>query len=132
MIPDRAQSMPSCHGVLLVDDDEPVRRVIIQVLSEAGFAVATASNGAEALSHLHASNVPPCLILLDLMMPVMDGRTFREEQMKDPLLAQIPVVVLTADINVDQIAAAMNVAGGVAKPFRLDVLLDQVARFCRP
>jgi CheY-like chemotaxis protein len=71
------------------------------------------------------------VILLDLMMPVMDGRAFREEQLRDPALAEVPVVVLTADGR----AAAhrtsnRDVAPRLAKPIRLDTLLNVIADYC--
>ncbi|MBK9263689.1 MAG: response regulator [Polyangiaceae bacterium] len=121
-----------CHGVLLVEDDEAIRLAIADALLDEGFVVETACNGAEALDHLRRRSKLPCVVLLDLMMPIMDGRQFRAEQEKDPVLSQIPVVVLTADASAERKAAELNAAAGIAKPLRLATLLDHVDRFCRP
>jgi CheY-like chemotaxis protein len=123
--------MDACHGVLLVEDDGDIRECVAEVLEEEGYAVASVGNGREALDHLRSeAQLPPCLIILDLMMPVMDGWQFRLEQLKDPLLASIPVVVLTADGNALSNASAMHAAGALTKPVRLEHLLGEVARHC--
>jgi len=72
----------------------------------------------------------PCLILLDLMMPVMDGWTFRFEQRRDPALADIPVAVLTVTIDPEKEAARMAAVAGLQKPLELGALLDLVAQHC--
>ncbi len=115
--------------VLLVDDDEGIREAISEVLTDAGHEVATASNGREALDWLARGN-EPCLILLDLMMPVMDGRQFRAAQRADPRLAGIPVVVITAGGDRGK-QNDMAVQGWLGKPVELDTLLDSVHRHCR-
>jgi CheY-like chemotaxis protein len=120
------------HRVLVVDDDADIRETVIEVLEEHGHAAIGAANGNEALAHLRANADQPCLILLDLMMPVMDGRTFREEQLKDPALSPIPVVVISAFRDVVDTASQMNVAGHVKKPISLDDLVSLVDRYCVP
>ena len=84
------------HTVLVVEDDLDIRQALMEILDEHGFAALGARDGAEALDLLSRATELPCLILLDLMMPVMDGASFREAQRKDPRLASIPVVVLSA------------------------------------
>jgi len=94
----------NCHGkphdetnhlILVVDDDEDLRESFAGVLEDAGYEAASAGNGREALDFLRSSP-PPCLVLLDLMMPVMDGLSFITEKEADSELANIPVVVITA------------------------------------
>ena len=94
--------------------------------------MATASNGRQALDWLHQCPSHPCVILLDLMMPVMDGRTFREEQLRDPVLADVPVVVLSADGRAAQRTAIRDVTRRLAKPIRLGTLLEVIAGYCGP
>ena len=81
--------------VLLVDDDEAIREALTELLVCEGFAVHPAQNGKEALDWLHR-NGGPCVVVLDLMMPVMDGRTFLGIRRADPSLSKIPVLVATA------------------------------------
>jgi CheY-like chemotaxis protein len=121
-----------CQGVLVVDDDDAIRMAVSQALREEGYEVATASNGRQALDWLHQCHRPPCVILLDLMMPVMDGLAFREEQLRDPVLAGVPVVVLTADGRAAQRPAIRDVTRRLAKPIRLGALLDVIASYCGP
>lgn len=121
---------PMSHHVLVVDDDPDIREAMIEVLEENGHAATGAANGNEALAQLRASAIHPCLILLDLMMPVMDGRAFREEQLRDPALSPIPVIVISAFRDVAQTAAQMQVATYVKKPVSLQDLVQLVERFC--
>ena len=114
---------------LIVEDDGDIRDSLTQILREEGYAVTGVANGQEALDHLHRAG-PSDLILLDLMMPVMDGWQFRIRQQEDPDLAAIPVVVLSADGNVRRKAEALGAQGALAKPFDLDSLLDAVTRLC--
>ena len=120
-----------CSGVLVVDDDESIRRAVAQALREAGYEVTTASDGRQALELLRQRDPLPCVIVLDLMMPIMDGKAFREAQLQDPALADVPVVVLTADGR----AAALqpspsDAAPRLAKPIRLEALLNVIAEYC--
>lgn len=114
--------------VLIVDDDPDIRDVLDNLLSIYGYRVATAENGADALDKLRRGE-DPCLILLDLMMPVMDGIQFREAQLSDPALAAIPVVLVSAGGDLAAKAAAVG-AEGLTKPVDMDVLLKTVNRFC--
>ena len=116
--------------ILVVDDDGDVREALSSVLESEGYDVVTAINGADALAHLRAATTTPCVILLDLMMPVMDGFRFRSEQTSDLALSAIPVILLTADGNAQQKAATLGTAGFLKKPVDLDVLLDAVKCHC--
>jgi len=114
--------------VLVVEDDPAIREYIAFVLDDAGYAQAWAANGQEALAYLR-SHPAPVLILLDLMMPIMDGRAFRAEQQRDPALAGIPVVMLTASTNGDTSARELGVAGYIPKPMLPDQIVATVARY---
>ena len=116
-------------AILVVEDDAVTREAMTLILREDGYSVASAANGQEALSHLRHSHRPH-LILLDLMMPVMNGMEFRKEQQKDPALKNIPVVVVSADGNVPQKAASIGVTDYLLKPVDIDVLLNTVRRYC--
>ena len=86
--------MTDSAEILVVEDHADLRDMLVVLLESEGFAVRTAVNGAEALKRLEETR--PSLILLDLMMPVMDGREFRHAQLNDPQLAAIPTVLITA------------------------------------
>jgi CheY-like chemotaxis protein len=117
------------HPVLVVEDDADIRDAMVGILESAGYAVCAASHGADALAQLQAGN-RPCIILLDLMMPVMDGWTFGEEKEKDPSLAEIPVVVVSAVSQHDPRNARMRAVDHLSKPLNIDKLLATVERFC--
>jgi CheY-like chemotaxis protein len=114
---------------MVVEDDFGIRETLRELLEDEGFAVSWAANGQDALARLAAGD-PPRLILLDLMMPVMDGVEFRSVQQRDPRLSQIPVVVISAENGLEQTASTMAVEGFLAKPFELDALLATVERYC--
>jgi CheY-like chemotaxis protein len=118
------------HRILVVDDDIEIRETIIEVLEEAGYKAVGAADGIEALAQLRDPADAWCVVLLDLMMPNMDGRTFRAEQLQDPALSPIPVVIVSAMADVDQAAADLQVAAHVTKPVPLARLVDIVDRFC--
>jgi CheY-like chemotaxis protein len=116
--------------VLVVDDDKAIRESLAELIEEEGYAVITATNGRDALAKLRADPPRrPCLILLDLMMPVMNGPEFYREQQNDPDLSSIPVVVISADGNVSTKAKPF---GGefLAKPIRFDTVLKTIERHC--
>jgi len=114
--------------VLVVDDDADICEVIQAILEVHGYHVVTARDGAEALAQLRGG-VRPCLIILDLMMPNMNGFQFRQEQQRDPTFRAIPVTVLSGDGRAEAKAAALGVEG-LRKPVALEVLLDAVRRSC--
>lgn len=119
--------------ILVVEDDFDIRDTLAQILEAEGYIVSGAANGLEALELLRRDGAgAPALILLDLMMPVMNGWQFRAEQLQDPKLASIPVVVISADASVHQKAASIEAAGFLKKPVQLDTLLETVGRFAQP
>lgn len=123
--------MAARHTVLVVDDDDELRQSFVDVLEDHGFTAPSARDGAEALAMLRRLAEPPCVVLLDLMMPVLDGRGFCEAQMRDPLLADLPVVVVSADRDPISRAEGMPVAGHLKKPMSPEALVAAVRRFCR-
>ncbi|MEO7095570.1 MAG: response regulator [Polyangiales bacterium] len=108
-----------------MEDDCDLREVLLDVLADAGYHAVGAANGLEALRWLREAQPLPSAILLDLMMPIMDGWHFREEQLKDPLLAAIPVATLSATRNV-----AMDDVVHLKKPVDLPSLHAFAARHC--
>jgi CheY-like chemotaxis protein len=111
--------------ILLVEDDPDIRELFAETLRQAGVQVATAENGFEALRLLRESSFVPSGILLDLMMPVMDGYAFLFERRKDPILASIPVAVVTAAprVNLAQVGPGVEI---VPKPIDAPRLLSVV------
>lgn len=120
------------RSILLVEDDLDVREATTEVLQDAGYKVVSAVHGGEALDYLRRAEELPGLILLDLMMPIMDGWQFRVEQEKDPRLATVPVVVMSAVAAGQEKARPIRPAAYLPKPVELDSLLDVAARFCGP
>jgi CheY-like chemotaxis protein len=116
-----------CGGVLVVDDDPDIRESLREVLEDEGYEVACVGNGQEALEHLKTVSPRPCVILLDLMMPVMDGWQFRKEQKKDPDIAGIPLVVITAT---GKRPVLIDAAELVMKPLDLSRLFEAIERYC--
>jgi DNA-binding response OmpR family regulator len=110
--------------VLVVDDDVDSRMLLELALSTSGYAVATAANGLDALTS--ARRQAPRLILLDLAMPVMDGFTFRTEQLRDETLASIPVICVSGRHDALRVSHRMRVAGCIPKPFDLEVVIARV------
>ena len=117
----------ACAGILVVDDDQDIRDSLREVLEDEGYEVACVSNGREALDYLKAAPTKPCVILLDLMMPVMDGWQFRKEQKQDPEIADIPLVVITAT---GKRPVLIDAAELVMKPLDLNQLFRAVERYC--
>jgi CheY-like chemotaxis protein len=118
------------ESVLIVDDDAAIRDALTTLLKDEGYYVATASNGVEALDTLRRG-LRPCAILLDLMMPVMDGWDFRAVQRQDPVLSQIPVIVVTAaGFRTDTIVDQFGAVECVHKPPPPVALIDAVHRHC--
>jgi CheY-like chemotaxis protein len=114
--------------VLIVEDDVELREMMAQLLALEGFQARAVSNGREALDYLGGGGRPH-VILLDLMMPVMDGRGFREEQLKNPAWTAIPVIVISAYNDVDAQARALAV-DHLRKPLRMRPLIEAVRRHC--
>ena len=118
------------HGqryVLIVEDDFAIREAFTQILEDQGYTIESASNGQQALDLLGQRALPE-LILLDLMMPVMNGYQFRSVQQADARLAAVPVIVLSADSEAE-VAATISADGYLRKPVRLATLVEIVGRY---
>ncbi|RKH71914.1 response regulator [Corallococcus aberystwythensis] len=116
--------------VLVVDDDPDILEALSEILEAEGFEIRRARNGKEALERLEPD--PPDLILLDLMMPVMDGWEFAQRMRQKPDFAAIPIIVLSADRNVGSKAKDIGAMGHLAKPFELNDLLSMVRQSLSP
>jgi CheY-like chemotaxis protein len=118
-------------NILLIEDNASIQLLLKDFFEEEGYTVACASNGLEALNVLNSSESPPRVILLDLMMPVMDGYVFREQQMKDKRFSSIPVLVMTANNQIDEKVRRIGADGYIKKPvIDIDTLLELVSCFC--
>jgi CheY-like chemotaxis protein len=111
--------------VLVVDDDEAVREAMVEAIADAGYVVEQAENGQAALDKLRTMH-PPCIVLLDLMMPVMDGWEVVTAMDADPKLATVPVCIVSAQ---DRVPPPRNVAV-LKKPLRLASLISTIDEFC--
>jgi CheY-like chemotaxis protein len=117
--------------ILLIDDDVPSAEALRELLDRAGHSVVCARNGREALDRLRETG-GFCVILLDVMMPVMDGFEFREEQLKDPSFASIPVIVLTAHGHAGEQTKRLQSERFFPKPFSPPELLRAIRDYCPP
>jgi len=119
------------NPVLVVDDDKDIRESLTEILTDEGYPAVAAENGQEALEQIRRlANGPPSLVLLDIMMPVMDGWQFRRAQLNDPSLRSIPIIVLTAHADADIIAREIGAVGFLKKPLSVGALLTAIERFC--
>jgi CheY-like chemotaxis protein len=117
--------------VMIVEDDGDIRQALSQVLADEGYPTVHARHGAEGLERLRRGP-PPRLILLDLMMPLMDGWQFRIALRGDPELATIPIIVVTADAAAEDRVHAMGVAGFLKKPVSIEDLLAAIRTVVGP
>jgi CheY-like chemotaxis protein len=117
------------HCVLVVEDDPDIREVMILILEGAGYTVCGAEHGADALARLRGG-LTPCLIVLDLTMPVMDGWTFCEETEKDPAFANVPIVVVSAVPRKATRDSSARAVARLTKPLDVAKLLVTVERHC--
>jgi CheY-like chemotaxis protein len=114
-----AQDVPHRCSVLVVDDDPAICELLLVALEAEGYDVAIVSHGREALHHLR-SHAETCVIVLELALPVMDGRAFRIMQLRDRSLAWIPVVMMSAASDGDRRARDLGARFFVRKPLNLD------------
>jgi CheY-like chemotaxis protein len=120
----------STEPILVVEDDPDIRDALRELLRDAGYATADATDGQAGLDYL-ASHRPPPLVLLDWNMSPVDGAAFVARAGDDAALRQIPVVVMTADTRVSQKMVGKSVAGFLAKPIDLDKLFALLDTYCR-
>jgi CheY-like chemotaxis protein len=115
--------------ILLVEDDDDLRESLVELLSHRGYKAVAVVDGRAALDWLNA-NPPPCLILLDLMLPVMSGWEFRRQQLADLTLARIPTVVLSGITDVAHESRRLQTIAFLSKPIDFQLLYDIVNRYC--
>ncbi|MBX3470285.1 MAG: response regulator [Planctomycetes bacterium] len=127
-------SAPPCRGdlILLVEDDAGIRDALCELLADSGYSPAAAADGHEAIRLLEGDGRAPCVVLLDLMMPGMNGWEFRRWLSTRPELSGVPVVLLSAHANLSAEARALDVAAFLRKPIDVNRMLDTVASFCPP
>ena len=116
---------PATKQILIVDDDAGSRDALTNVLQDEGFTVAAVGSGNAALDYLRSAP-PPHLIVLDLVMPGMEGWDFRHEQKRDPAFAGIPVIAVSA------VGKLVDVAESFRKPLDYDEFLRAVEKYVRP
>jgi two-component system cell cycle response regulator len=115
------------YSILVVEDHPPAREGIVEALEGAGFHAVEAANGVEALEYLRKGG-PAEVILLDLMMPGMDGWTFGRAQQQDKWIADIPVVVLSALEG--HPVSGVSAAASFKKPINLAALIETLRTLC--
>jgi two-component system response regulator MprA len=125
----RLDVLGHCHRVLIVDDDPAVREAMRTALQVEGLAALVAADGGEALTQLRGG-IEPCLILLDLRMPGMNGWAFRDAQLQDPGLARVPVAVFSSGGVIDEVER-LAAADCLSKPVEVERVLDAVHRACQ-
>jgi len=121
-------------NVLIVEDDPDIRKMLSALLAGEGFHAGAAEDGLEALHLLravrHRAPDTPCLLLLDLKMPRFRAREFARAQLGDPVVANVPVAVMSGAADLQQRADALGAVATLAKPLDFNALLDVVRRYC--
>ena len=118
--------LPQHTRVLVVDDEPTIRNLIADALREAGFDIETAANGVEALKLMQ--EWLPAVVVLDLMMPRLDGTGFTELMRLNPRYASVPVLLVTAAYGAQEAAEQVGARALLSKPFELDHLVDTVSQ----
>jgi CheY-like chemotaxis protein len=117
------------HRVLVVEDHQDTRESLALLLEAKGYTVDSAQDGREALQKLRLG-MAPCLVLLDLHMPVMSGWQLRRKLLEDESLASLPVIVLSGEDDLDARIAELNVTAHLEKPVQLDRLYGLLEKYC--
>ncbi len=115
--------------ILIVEDDDDLRDSILELLQLRGFNVVAAADGQQALDELRAG-LTPCLIILDLMLPVVSGWEFRNQQLSDPRLSEIPTVIVSGINNLEIESRRLQATAFVSKPINFDLLFKTVEQNC--
>ena len=116
--------------ILIVDDELDTQALLTEVLHRDGYEVVTTGDGAKALEYLRTTTTLPRLILLDLVMPNMDGWQFIEQRSHDPRLADIPVVLISGQFAAPETARSLGLASCIEKPITITSLREALARMC--
>ncbi len=118
------------HLVMVVEDDPDTRDALCEALGAFGYEALAVENGRAALEALRVTPEQPCIILLDIMMPIMDGWEFRELQQGNAEFAEIPVVFLTADLSARKRALSLGGVAFLPKPVEVETLLGTIREYC--
>ena len=123
-------ALPPAPLILLVEDDADIREALAEMLETEGYQVIGAANGRAALRRL-TDGLRPALIILDVMMPVMDGWDFRLQQSRDPALRDIPVAVMSASsLNAETVRQQFGAVAYLPKPLEPQATVELVRRLC--
>jgi CheY-like chemotaxis protein len=114
--------------ILVVEDDTSIRELLVELLESESYEVYSAVNGLEAIKFLEGGILPD-LILIDLMMPIMDGYAFRTEQLKNSAWSKIPTVVMSAEANAKDKMKNFQITAFLSKPVELETILETVVRY---
>jgi CheY-like chemotaxis protein len=117
--------------ILIVEDDDEIRELLAEMLGDRGYVVSTARHGKDALELLR-TKPEPNVVLLDLMMPVMDGWQLRAEMLADPKLATIPVIIVSGAADLQDGSEMLKAARVLTKPVKWPVLLESVRNHASP
>jgi CheY-like chemotaxis protein len=121
--------MKQAETIMVVEDDPDLRADLAELFRDEGYDVVTAREGGEALRWMQSA-LRPGLIVLDLLMTPMTGWEFRSRQLEDPVLASVPVIILSGVSDVPRHAARLDVSDYFGKPIEVDRLLQTVQRHC--
>ncbi|MFN8063994.1 MAG: response regulator [Vicinamibacterales bacterium] len=120
--------------VLIVEDDTDVREMLVSLLGDEGFRAVAAEDGLEALHLLrtvrHHAPSTPCLVLLDLSMPRLGGHEFRRAQLADPIVAGVPVAIMSGAVDAEERGQSLGAVATLTKPLDVDRLLSLVRHHC--
>ncbi len=122
--------MGCSQSILIVDDDEDIREALRDTLEDEGHPAVAVGDGPSALHWLKQGAAPPCLILLDWNMAPMNGAQVLEAIRADPALAALPVVLVTADVRIEEKSRAAGLNGALKKPVDLETLFQVIRRHC--
>src|ERR671911_607833 len=121
-------------NVLIVEDDPDTREMLTTLLTTEGFHAVAAEDGLEALHLLrtvrHRAPEVPCLVLLDLMMPRLGGNEFRRAQLGDPIVAGVPIAVMSGAVDAEERAKSLGAVATLIKPIDFEALLKVVRKYC--
>lgn len=120
--------------VLIVEDDADTREMLVTLLTDEGFHAVAAEDGLEALHLLrtvrHHSPETPCLVLLDLRMPRLGGHEFRRAQLADPMVASVPIAIMSGAVDAAEWAGSLGAVATLPKPLDIDALILVVRQHC--
>lgn len=123
--------MSSSHSyIFIIDDSREIRDLVGRLYQTEGYKVELAADGQEALQKLRQTDTLPSVILLDLMMPIMDGYQVCMEIAKDARLSSVPVLIMSADANAEEKAKKVGAKGWLKKPVAVDTYIAVAEKFC--